>query len=325
MNLDRELNVAIDAVRKAAELSQAVRTNLVDSDTVRKGDRSPVTVADLGCQAVINLLLRKEFPDYTMIGEEGTEQMRANAELREKVIDHVRRYVEDVSEEDVLEAIDYGALESGCSERFWTLDPIDGTKGFLRGDQYAIALALIENGRVVLGVLGCPNLPVNSKQPKLGRGCLFHAVRGKGAFQQSSGAGEQHRITVDGIDDPAWARFCESVEPGHAAHDVHAAISRKLGMTKTPFRIDSQAKYAAVARGDASIYLRLSRSKDYKEKIWDHAAGTIVIEEAGGTVTDFSGKDLDFSCGEFLEKNVGIVGTNGRFHSRVLEAIAEVA
>lgn len=65
----------------------------------------------------------------------------------------------------------------------WTVDPIDGTKGFLRRDQYAICLALIIDGHVQLGVMGCPNLLVDYKEKEGERGCLFVAVRGQGAFQ----------------------------------------------------------------------------------------------------------------------------------------------
>jgi 3'(2'), 5'-bisphosphate nucleotidase len=54
-------------------------------------------------------------------------------------------------------ALDAGRHD-GAAERYWVMDPVDGTKGFLRGDQYAVALALVERGEVVLGVLGCPNL-----------------------------------------------------------------------------------------------------------------------------------------------------------------------
>ena len=75
MNPSRELGVAVEAVVKAAKLSQSVSKNLVGSDTVSKDDRSPVTVADLGAQAVISLTLLKDFPEYTIIGEEGTEQL----------------------------------------------------------------------------------------------------------------------------------------------------------------------------------------------------------------------------------------------------------
>ena len=63
--------------------------------------------------------------------------------------------------DEVLTAIDYGKF-SGCSRgRYWAVDPIDGTKGFLRGEQYAVAIGLIENGKVVVGVLGCPNLTLD--------------------------------------------------------------------------------------------------------------------------------------------------------------------
>jgi 3'(2'), 5'-bisphosphate nucleotidase len=65
----------------------------------------------------------------------------------------------------------------------WTLDPIDGTKGFLRGEQYAVCLALIVDAKVQLGVMGCPNLPVDASKPDGPRGCLFVAVRGQGAHQ----------------------------------------------------------------------------------------------------------------------------------------------
>jgi 3'(2'), 5'-bisphosphate nucleotidase len=85
--------------------------------------------------------------------------------------------------------------------------------------------------------------------------------------------------------------------------------------------MDSQAKYAALARGDAEIYLRLPTRPGYVEKIWDHAAGFLVIEEAGGRVTDIEGKRLDFTCGSRLERNRGVIATNGLLHQRVLEAV----
>ena len=65
----------------------------------------------------------------------------------------------------------------------WTLDPIDGTKGFLRGGQYAVCVALIVDSQVQLGVIGCPNLPMDASKPHGPLGCLFVAVRGHGAEQ----------------------------------------------------------------------------------------------------------------------------------------------
>src|SRR5690606_7597829 len=94
------------------------------------------------------------------------------------------------------------------------------------------------------------------------------------------------------------ARFCESVESGHSDQSASQQIAQRLGITAQPLRLDSQAKYAMVARGDAQIYLRLPTRADYRECIWDHAAGMLTVQQAGGTVTDVDGKPLDFSQGK---------------------------
>jgi len=94
-------------------------------------------------------------------------------------------------------------------------------------------------------------------------------------------------------------------------------------VTAPPLRIDSQCKYGVVARGDVSIYLRLPPRATYEDKIWDHAAGSIVLKEAGGEVTDVYGRPLDFSLGRTLRKTVGILATNGKLHTRVLAAVRQ--
>lgn len=83
----------------------------------------------------------------------------------------------------MLTSIDRGNYTGGRTGRFWTLDPIDGTKGFLRGDQYAVCLALIDNGQVQVGVLGCPNLPRSLAREDQEVGCIYASVRGQGAFE----------------------------------------------------------------------------------------------------------------------------------------------
>ena len=99
-------------------------------------------------------------------------------------------------------------------------------------------------------------------------------------------------------------RICESVESSHSAHkDVQRAVEH-LGIAAERKRLDSQAKYAVLARGDAEIYMRLPTRKDYVERIWDHAAGALLLTEAGGKVTDCAGKELDFSHGKGLENNL---------------------
>jgi 3'(2'), 5'-bisphosphate nucleotidase len=291
-----------------------------------KRDRSPVTVADFGAQAVVIHALHETFPDVPLVGEEDAHELRdpGNAAVRDRVVEAVGELVPGLAAETVLDLIDRGTYAGGPTGRHWTLDPIDGTKGFLRGDQYAVALALIDDGEVVLGVLGCPNLPLDAERPEGPRGCLFAAARGGGAVMRALEGGAERRIHVTDVRDPAEARFCESVEAAHSSQDDSARVAERLGIRVPPFRIDSQCKYAAVGRGDASIYLRLPTRKGYEEKIWDHAAGAAVIREAGGRVSDVRGRDLDFSLGRTLRDNVGVVVTNGHVHDRVIEAVRGV-
>jgi len=322
MAYNLELDTAINVVIRASRLCRDVQNSLMRLDTVEKEDRSPVTIADLGSQAVINLELLRSFPNDPIIGEEDANTLRSHEYLGQKVWELVNAQIDNVSKAQILEAMDYGTREIDYKSRFWTVDPIDGTKGFLRGEQYAIALALVEDGQVILGVLGCPNFPLNDDRPEDGKGCLFATVKGNGVFMQGLDQDRKERIHVDSISHPREARFVEPAEKGHVSHSAHAQISSALGITKPPYRLDSQCKYAAVARGDVSIYLRLPKDKSYQEKIWDHAAGSLMVSEAGGRVTDIHGRSLDFSKGRKLQNNEGVVATNGKLHEKVLKAIA---
>ena len=321
---DAELAAGVEAVRAASRVCRAVQQRLVTAETLEKKDKSPVTVADFASQAIVCQRLEARFPKDGVVGEEGSAELR-EGDQRELLDAVVREVAEEVSGQpaanDVLGWIDRGA-DPGSGGRYWTLDPIDGTKGFLRGEQYAVALGLLIDGEVVLGVLGCPNLDDGQG----GRGALFAAVRGEGAraLPLWDEAGQGTPISVSRLASAAEARFCESVESAHSDQSESARIAARLGITREPYRIDSQCKYAAVARGDASIYLRMPTRADYREKIWDHAAGMLVVEAAGGRVTDANGLDLDFTRGRTLEDNRGIVATCGPIHDEVLAAVREV-
>ena len=318
-----QLAAAVDAVRAASRVCVAVQRALVSADTLEKKDKSPVTVADFASQAIVCAKFALSLPGDVIVGEEDAAELRddAQATLRDAVVEKVGSELgSDASAAQVLDWIDLGGADAS-GDRYWTLDPIDGTKGFLRGEQYAVALGLIEDGEVVLGVLGCPNLPMGS-----GTGALFAAAKGQGAsVLPLEGSGlDGTAIRVADVASTAEARFCESVESGHSNQSESARIAELLGITQEPYRIDSQCKYAAVARGDASIYLRMPTRKDYREKIWDHAAGKVVVECAGGRVTDVNGNDLDFTKGRTLEDNRGIVATSGPIHDRVVEVVKQV-
>ena len=313
------VQTAIDAVIKAMQLCEQVQAEMVSTDAIQKTDRSPVTLADFGSQALICKAIGDAFSHNPIVAEESAQALKENASLLERVTGYVNRFCEDtVSAETICEWIDRGRGEVGPS--FWTLDPIDGTKGFLRSDQYAIALAYIVDGTVQLGVLGCPNLPHQLNNGNAENGCLFVAIRGEGTRLYTKTGDFIAQVHVS----ETVNRFAESFESIHGDSNAHSSIANALGITESPVRMDSQAKYGIVSRGEASLYIRLPNPAypDYRECIWDHAAGLIVVEEAGGMVTDANGIRLNFLTGKRMYENRGIVATNGKLHEQVLMAVS---
>jgi 3'(2'), 5'-bisphosphate nucleotidase len=120
-------------------------------------------------------------------------------------------------------------------------------------------------------------------------------------------------------------RFAESVEAAHGDQARQQALAQATGITQPSLRMDSQAKYGVVARGDAALYLRLPspKSPDYRENIWDHAAGALIVEEAGGRVTDMYGRPLDFATDRKMHQNRGVIVSNGVLHAAVIAALAQ--
>lgn len=312
----RELDVAIAAVADAARVCRAVQSQ-IEPATLEKKDKSPVTVADFASQAVVCKAVREAFDADPIIGEEDSAELRTddNAPLREKVVANVGTIHAGAGADDVCGWIDAGGA-SEYAPRLWTLDPIDGTKGFLRKEQYAIALALLVDGKIVVSALGCPNLE---------GGTIYTAIAGRGAHVRSIAddgtVGDPTPISVTDTTEASAMRFCESVESGHSSHSDSEQIAAALGITSEPVRMDSQCKYATVAAGRADSYLRLPTRPGYVERIWDHAAGVGVLTEAGGRATDVDGHELDFTHGAGLEKNRGVIVTNGKLHDAVLAAV----
>ena len=319
MGYDREREVAVEAVREAARLCVDVRKSLVGA--MEKEDRSPVTVADFGSQALVCRRLKSVFPNDPIVAEEDASVLRGGEQtaMRKTVCEFVRAYAQ-ADEGTICDWIDAG--NGDVAERFWTLDPIDGTKGFLRGDQYAVALALVDCGEVKVAALACPALPVDMEEMEGDCGVLFVAVRGEGTRAMSLEGGDVADVRID---DPAW-RFAESVESSHGDFDAQGAVARAVGIVSPSLRMDSQEKYGAVARGDAALYLRLPSPEypDYRENIWDHAAGALIVEEAGGKVSDMFGRPLDFVSAAQMEDNRGVVVSAREIHARVIGALRDM-
>ncbi|MDP7004784.1 MAG: 3'(2'),5'-bisphosphate nucleotidase [Phycisphaerales bacterium] len=329
----RLIPAALEAISTACAVSRAVQANLAQICEVTKDDRSPVTVADFAVQAIVSLSLADSLDssDRRIVGEEDAAVLRTDEQtvVRKAVLEAVQSWRPQVTEDEMLDAID-ACNHDGSSNAFWALDPIDGTKGFLRGQHYAIALGRIEDGEVVAGVMGCPNLSVDQSFPLSEidpQGVVYAASKGAGAweFADCNPTSSPMRIVAQQYEASRPIRFCESAEIGHSNRGDSGRIVGAIGTEGEPARLDSQCKYSLVARGQADGYLRLPTSKTYVEKIWDHAAGLCIATEAGAIVSDVTGKPLDFTHGHRLEKNRGVICATNGLHQRIIAAIDDLA
>lgn len=329
-DLSTKAEAAREGVLLASLVCRQVQSSLGRVREITKDDRSPVTIADYAAQAIVAWTLRERLGEVILVGEESSTFLRQDEHRAhlEATLSAVRQIWQDWTEDDLLRAIDLGRGDAH-HPAYWTLDPIDGTKGFLRGQQYAVSLAYIESGEPAIGVMGCPALPRNfgaSMDEADPRGCLYVAIRGSGVTEEDCVDGDTDRTSINRSThtqgDPIT--ICASVEEAHSDQSGTGRVLARIGAEPDPLRLDSQAKYAVVARGQADAYLRLPTRKGYVERIWDHAAGAVVAEECGCSVTDIHGRVLDFSQGEGLEKNKGIVVATPRAHGAIIEAIGEL-
>ncbi|KAI6699870.1 hypothetical protein NL676_014194 [Syzygium grande] len=268
MSYDKELAIAKKVASLAASLCQKVQKELLQSDVQSKSDKSPVTVADYGSQAIVRFVLERELSDepLSLVAEEDQRDLRKDS--GKDTLQRITKLVNEtisidgsygtstLSPEDVLRAIDSGKSEGGSLGRHWVLDPID----------------------------------VNVQVP------------------------------VSDIGNSEEASFFESLEKANATQYLTSSVARKLGVKAPPVGMDSQVKYGALSRGDGAIYMRLHHKK-YTEKILDHAAGCIIVTEAGGVVTDAAGQPLDFSKGRYLDLDSGIIATNEKLMPSLLKAV----
>ena len=315
---------ALKAVREACLIAERIAAQMAHGAR-DKADRSPVTVADFAVQALISERLEKAFPQDCLVGEESSDALRepAEAAMLDQITVFAGQAVAGLQNQETLRLIDRGKGKP-CG-RFWTLDPIDGTKGFLRGEQYAVALALLDCGRPVFSVLGCPRLGADGSFQKNGPGVMTVAFAGGGAWLSPLDQEKFTRMHVSKRSALADLHVLRSVEASHANADHLAPVFARYGIAAKPMLMDSQAKYAVVAAGVADLffYLVSKRNPAHRMKIWDVAPGALVVEEAGGKITDLQGGALDYTCGDTLAKNPGLVITNGLYHDQSLEILRE--
>ncbi|KAJ5966428.1 3'(2')-5'-bisphosphate nucleotidase [Penicillium waksmanii] len=342
----KELLIGSLAVQRAALLTKKL-LSAVDKGHLDKSDDTPVTIADFAAQASIIAAIHKAFPSDSIIGEEDSTALRENAALFDRTWDlATSTHLDDpqseshlhtpTTKEEMLDLIDLGAQPFPTDKtphRVWTLDPVDGTATFINGQQYAVCLSLIENGKQVLGLLACPNLPdttnVHEDNIDPGHGHLLTAVLGHGARIQPLGTGallpSRNLSRIQQISTGNELRFVDTSFSPSGRLDVHAAVAGSLE-APWPASVDiwsAQMRYVAIAMGACNAFVKVPKKETYRSKIWDHSGGMLLVQELGCKVTDMAGGEVDCGRGRTLEGCYGMVVAPESVHGVVLEAVGK--
>jgi 3'(2'), 5'-bisphosphate nucleotidase len=265
--LDDAITIAVDAGHRILEIYRR------DFGVVEKGDGSPLTEADRAAHEAIVARLAKLTPGIPVLSEESSK-------------------------------LDYA--ERAKWPRFWLVDPLDGTKEFIkRNGEFTVNIALVENGRAVLGVVHVPVTAVS-----------YSACAGLGAFKQQGAVAPQ----------PIRARAFRGGKAVVVASRSHAGkhiegFLKNIG-DHDVVSMGSALKLCLVADGTADVYPRLGPTME-----WDTAAAQCVVEAAGGSVTDMHAKPLRYNKPSLLNPWFMVSGAGGHDWHRQLpaEAVTEAA
>ncbi len=226
------LNQAIDIAKNAGDAIMAIYKT--DYAQYQKSDNSPLTEADLAAHHIIIDGLAK-MSDLPCISEES-------------------------GEEDGI-----GWSQRKNWKKYWLIDPLDGTKEFInKNDEFTVNIALIENGKAILGVVYCPPLKR-----------FYYAAQGLGAFRKDTG---QKALAIKVAADPVKNETWKVVGSRHHGSQAMEQFSAQLKNVET-LSMGSSLKLCLVAEGAAHLYPRLALTSE-----WDTAAAQAVVELAGGKV-----------------------------------------
>ncbi len=247
------LKVALEAAKKAEEVIMKYYSD--DIRVTLKSDQSPVTIADVEAEKAIIETIREAFPNHGFLGEESGDENIDN-------------------------------------EYVWIIDPIDGTKNYMKQIPiFATLIALAHNGKLILGVSNAPAMHE-----------LAYAEKDKGAFINDK------QVFVSKVDElkQAWINFgglSYFEKNGHGDK-----ILKLIRLTGRQRAFADYWQYHLLAAGKFEIAL------EGKVKIWDIAPFVVLIREAGGKVTDRQGNEINFDTQSFL-------ATNGLLHDQVIKII----
>lgn len=230
MAFEHEVDVAKSLAKEAGALALEYQEKGITAE--EKSDESPVTAADRACEALIVERLSREFPDDGILGEEG-------------------------------------ANRPGSSGRRWIVDPIDGTRDFVRGiPLWAVLIGLEADGEVVAGAAHCPR-----------QNMLVWAHKGGGTWSNGS------RVHVSGVREPSQAVICFNGLHKNGVKDFSPGLIDWLGKSWAVRGLGGAVDAMLVASGQADIWI------EPKASPWDFAALKILIEEAGGVFASFAGEN----------------------------------
>ncbi|XP_073280462.1 putative 3'(2'),5'-bisphosphate nucleotidase, mitochondrial isoform X2 [Primulina huaijiensis] len=314
------LRAAADVVERACRLCVDVQKSLFSSDKriLEKMDQTPVTIADFGVQALVSLEMGRLFPSIPLVAEEDSAFLRENnlvGPIVEVVSGKSTLDEKELIPGDILKSIDRGGKGSYSfgpeQATYWILDPIDGTRGFVKGGGalYVVGLALVFNGEIVLGVMGCPNWEdeqldrfssevLGDKNPMSRSGIIMISHVGCGTWRKRFRDSQScytnmednwTRCFVDRFHQVHEARFCISDSQQWESYPLSAKFTATnnadcVGENQIfllPTCCGSLCKYLMVASGRASVFILRARTRR-EIMVWDHAVGVICIHEAGG-------------------------------------------
>lgn len=209
---------------------------------------------------------------------------------------------------DELEAFGYAYLSEEFlhdqtrldHDKIWVIDPLDGTRDFIeKTGEFSVIAGLVVDGRPIMGVVFQPT------EDK-----LFFAEKGRGAFMEKGG-GEPIRLTVSDVNDPSNVTLLRS---GNYFREVEKAFAEKLGIKKSVVHGSAGLKICMITEQVGDLYICSTN----KTGEWDVCGAEVILEEAGGKVTDMTGATLHYNQEDPMNQN-GFMASNGKLHEWLIE------
>ena len=293
---NREISLEVDLIRKASKITEWFKKKGVE--TYLKKDRSPATVADYSSQIYILNQIKENFPEDQVIAEENETGL-----IDDDSANQIRECFNHLNIDGITDFKKLLNYRGKKSSRQWTVDPIDGTKGFMKGLKYAIGIGLMVNSDPKISVIGVPEYKNNGL-------AIFTAEKGKGA-KASYGGKDFQSIHVSNQNILKKARLCQSL---HYDLPWVTQFADKIGIEKR-IKIDSMAKFCLVADGSYDLYIKPIMG--FRVHTWDYSQGDLLVREAGGKVTDLDEEPLVFQDEKCILRAPGIISSNGFLHDEV--------